>query len=134
MQKNTQNLKNIILLGPVTEEDKAALLSLCLTFVFPSDNRAEAFGLSLLEAAMFAKPLITCDIESGTSYVNQHKKTGLIVPPKDPKALAQALEFFWDNPDNAKNMGKAARKRYEQFFMAKTMAHAYLSLYKQLVS
>src|SRR5690606_19545518 len=61
---------NVTLLGAVSEADKAALLALCRAFVFPSHLRSEAFGVALLEAAFAGVAMISCEIGTGTSYVN----------------------------------------------------------------
>ena len=53
-------LKNVHFISPLSNEDKIALLQACYGYVFPSHLRTEAFGLSLLEAAMYGKPLISC--------------------------------------------------------------------------
>ncbi|MGY4598078.1 glycosyltransferase involved in cell wall biosynthesis [Bradyrhizobium sp. GM22.5] len=55
-QTRQLNLSNVLFLGQLPEEDKVALLTLCLAVVFPSHLRSEAFGISLLEGAMFGKP------------------------------------------------------------------------------
>jgi rhamnosyl/mannosyltransferase len=54
-----QGLRNVIFLGIVDDEDKVALLQLCYAIVFPSHLRSEAFGISLLEGAMYGKPMIS---------------------------------------------------------------------------
>jgi glycosyltransferase involved in cell wall biosynthesis len=69
-QADSLGLTNIHFLGFQSDEDKAALLQLARAVVFPSSLRAEAFGISLLEGAMHSKPLISCEIGTGTSFVN----------------------------------------------------------------
>src|SRR5690606_23534758 len=96
---------NIHFLGQLSEEDKTVLLMLCYAFVFPSHLRSEAFGLSLLEAAMFGKPMISCEIGTGTSYINYMNNTGYVVPPADSLALANAMQFFLDHPEQVAVMG-----------------------------
>lgn len=127
-------LKNVIFLGKVSEEDKSALLTLCYGLVFPSSVRSEAFGISLLEGAMFAKPLISCQIETGTSYVNLNGVTGITIPPSDPVALKNAMEFLWNNPDKASEMGKNAKERYKQLFSAEKMINNYVTLYRSIIN
>lgn len=132
-QAQAAGLKNIHFLGSLSDEDKIALLTLCFAFVFPSHLRSEAFGISLLEAAMFGKPLISCEIGTGTTYINQHEKTGLVVPPNDPGALKKALTYLWHHPDEASKMGEEALQRYEKLFNAGDMAKQYEKLYRSLM-
>jgi len=127
-------LPNVILVGSVTDADKEALLSLCTAFVFPSHLRSEAFGVSLLEAARAGKAMISCEIGTGTSYININEETGLIVPPGDPIALASAMERIWGNDLLARGMGANARARYHELFSAGQMVESYVSLYRDLTS
>jgi len=62
--------------------------------VFPSYLRSEAFGISLLEDAMYGKPMISREIGTGTTYINIGGETGLVVPPSDSMALRQAMSYL----------------------------------------
>lgn len=119
--------------GVVDEVDKVALLSLAGTFVFPSHLRSEAFGISLLEAQMMGLPLITCDIGTGTSYVNAHGVTGLVVPPANADALGRAMQVLWDDTEKRSAMGQAAYQRFREHFTTQLMSARYLGLYRQLL-
>ena len=125
---------NLILLGRVSDEDKAALLALCGVFVFPSQLRSEAFGVSLLEAAQASKPMISCEIGTGTSYVNVHGQTGLVVPPSDSPALAEAMTQLVLNEAERVRMGHNARQRYLDLFTSTKMAQAYSQVYRDVLS
>lgn len=127
-------LSNVCFLGGLSDLDKAALLQLCYGLVFPSHLRSEAFGISLLEAAMFGKPLISCEIGTGTSYINISGETGWVVPPADPRALAQAMARLWEDPAAALEMGSKAALRFEQLFRADDMVRAYVDVYQELLS
>jgi rhamnosyl/mannosyltransferase len=129
-QADRLNFENIVFLGKISDEDKVALLMLSLGIVFPSHLRSEAFGVSLLEGAMYGKPLISAEIGTGTSYINLHEETGLVVPPENPEALREAMQFLYDNADQAKRMGEAAEKRYWEYFTAKLMGENYAKLYR----
>ena len=109
------------------------MLNLCYAFVFPSHLRSEAFGISLLEAAMYGKPLISCEIGTGTTYINIDKETGIVVPPSDPAAFRRAMDYLWNNPEEAAAMGRCAEARYWKIFTAKNMAQSYVSLYEKLL-
>lgn len=126
-------LANVHFLGALPEEDKVALLSLCYGLVFPSHLRSEAFGLSLVEGAMFAKPLISCEMGSGTTFVNLDGESGLAVAPADPAALRGALLKLWEDPLLAARLGAGARRRYEELFTADKMAAVYADLYRELL-
>jgi len=127
-------LKNFYFLGAVSEEDKVTLLTLSYAVLFPSHLRSEAFGISLLEGAMFAKPMISSEIGTGTTYINQANETGLVVPPSDPLALKQAMQYLWENPALAEVMGVRAELRYKNQFTAEKMVASYVKLYTHLVS
>jgi glycosyltransferase involved in cell wall biosynthesis len=77
---------------------------------FPSHLRSEAFGISLLEGAMYGKPMISSEIGTGTTYINIDQQTGLVVPPSDPQALREAMRTLWDDPQLAQEMGSAPRR------------------------
>lgn len=126
-------LRNIHFLGAVSDQDKVALLQLCYAVVFPSHLRSEAFGISLLEGAMFGKPMISSEIGTGTSYINVNGETGLVVAAGNPPAFRDAMNYLWDNPDRAAEMGRRAEARYWQLFTAEKMAESYANLYKKLL-
>ncbi|WP_312794197.1 glycosyltransferase [Tianweitania sp.] len=126
--------ENVTLLGPVSDEEKAALLSRAEAFVFPSHLRSEAFGIALLEAAFAGKPLISCEIGTGTSYVNRDGQTGLVVPPADPEALGNAMLTLWNNKALRARLGAAAHRRAMTLFQADKMVDGYCALYRKLLN
>ncbi|MBH3346211.1 glycosyltransferase family 4 protein [Pseudomonas parafulva] len=132
-QASDAGLSQVQFLGGLPDEDKVALLELCYAFTFPSHLRSESFGISLLEAAMYGKPLISCEMGSGTTFINLADQTGLVVPPRDAPALAQAMQRLWDEPAQAQAMGAAAQQRFEHVFTASAMANAYAELYRGLL-
>lgn len=124
---------NIHFLGHLPDEDKVALLRLCYGVVFPSHLRSEAFGISLLEGAMYGKPMISSEIGTGTTFINIGDETGLVVPPSDPVALRQAMTYLWDHPEKAAEMGQRAEERYWKYFTSDQMVKSYVELYKDLM-
>lgn len=130
---NRLGLCNVVFLGRVSDSDKAALYTLSRAVVFPSYLRSEAFGVTLIEGAMFGKPLISTEIGTGTSYVNVHGETGLVVPPGDSKDLRGAMVSLGTDGDMAARMGAAARARYLHNFTADRMGERYYALYERLV-
>lgn len=134
LRKQAQSLEltQVHFVGALDDADKVSLLQACTAVVFPSHLRAEAFGLSLLEGAMFGKPMVSSEIGTGTSFVNQANSTGLVVPPGDAKALRQALHHLWTEPEAAKEMGVRAQQRFEEHFRADRMVDAYIKIYRSL--
>ena len=127
-------LTHVMFVGALEEEDKVALLQLCYAMVFPSHLRSEAFGISLLEGAMYGKPMISSEIGTGTTYINIDNDTGLVVPPSDPQAFGAAMRTLWDDPQLAAEMGRRAEARYWDLFTAEKMADSYAQLYRELAA
>lgn len=126
-------LHNIHFLGFLPDECKTVLLTLCYGVLFPSHLRSEAFGVSLIEGAIYGKPMISSEIGTGTSFINIQGLTGLTVPPSNPIALRQAMDYLWKHPEVAEKMGKNAEKRYWQYFTAEKMVKSYADLYHGLM-
>lgn len=131
---SSQNISNVSFVGQISEEDKVCLLRLCKGFVFPSHLRSEAFGIALLEAAAFGKPLISCEIGTGTTFINKSDKTGIVVNPGSSAELRQAMRYLLQNPVLANEMGQNAKKRALELFTAEKQALSYINLYKKLVT
>jgi rhamnosyl/mannosyltransferase len=129
LKEQACDIPNAHFLGFLADEDKAALLHLCYGFVFPSHLRSEAFGIALLEAAAYEKPLISCEIGTGTSYINQHQVTGLVVRPNSPDELRQAMQYLLLNPAEASLYGKQAKSRAQVIFTAENQAISYQKIY-----
>jgi len=124
-------LRHVIFAGQVTESEKVALLKRCRALVLPSHLRSEAFGMVLVEAAMFGRPLISCEIGTGTSYINRHEETGLVLPPGSPGSLAEAMNLLAGDELLSKQMGRAARARYETHFSGPALGRAYAGLFRE---
>ncbi|HEX4548815.1 glycosyltransferase family 4 protein [Pseudomonas sp.] len=132
-QATALGLQNLHFLGRLCDEDKVALLQLSYAIVFPSHLRSEAFGISLLEGAMYGKPMISSEIGTGTSYINIHNETGLVVPPSNTLAFREAMRTLWEDPARAAAMGVKAEARYRQLFTADEMGRKWTELYQELL-
>ncbi|NVP02954.1 glycosyltransferase [Photobacterium damselae subsp. damselae] len=126
-------LNNVKLIGFIDEDDKVALHLLSKAFVFPSHLRSEAFGISLLEAQMHSKPIISADIGTGSSYVNKHNITGITVKPEDAKSLSNAMIKLNLNSELSKEMGINGRKRFDSLFSINRYTKSYSELYKNIL-
>jgi glycosyltransferase involved in cell wall biosynthesis len=127
------NVSNIIFAGQVTNSEKIALLERCRALALPSHMRSEAFGMVLVEAAMFGKPMVCCEVGSGTSYVNKNDETGFVVPPESPDEFAGACNRLIEDEVLAMKMGNAARVRYENYFSGDALGLNYLNLYNDVL-
>ncbi|WP_459616154.1 glycosyltransferase [Bordetella sp. 2513F-2] len=125
-----QGAHNVVFAGQVTDAQKVGLMSRCRAFVLPSHLRSEAYGMVLVEAAMLGRPLVSCEIGSGTSFVNADGESGLVVPPEDERALADAMNALLDDEGLARRLGQGARARYERLFAGPPLGSAYAALFR----
>jgi O-antigen biosynthesis rhamnosyltransferase len=133
-QAKMLGLNNVIFVGEVDPLDKDALFRLSALFVFPSHWRSEAFGLSLVEAAMYGKAQVSCDLGTGTTFINVHEQTGLVVEPGNPQALSAAVNRLLGDRRERELFGRNGRKRYLELFTADRMAEAYAAEYRHVAT
>ena len=133
-QADQAGATNVHFVGAVDDDEKMALLKGACGFVFPANHRSEAFGLALLEGAMAGLPLVSTELGTGTSYINRHNETGIVVPPNDPAALAAAMNRIAASPVLAAQLAHAARQRYLEMFTAAEMGRSYHALYEAVVA
>ena len=118
----------IELLGQVS--DMAALFATADMVVLPSYR--EGLPKSLIEAAACALPLVTTDVP-GCREVVTHEVNGLLVPVRDAKALADAIERLHLDPAWARELGLAARARALREFDEKIVINKTLAVYQELL-
>lgn len=129
----TLKLNHVKFVGFVTDEDKVALLTLCRMVVAPAHLRSEAFCISLLEGLLFNKPLVSTELSTGTSFVNTHDKTGLVVPPADGPALAKAINTLMHDQKAYEQYQAQVRGHYREHFALDNMARTTLTCYEQAI-
>jgi len=123
----------VVFLGRIPNEHLGAYYSASHCFVLPSIERSEAFGVVLIEALSFSKPLITTAIpNSGVNYVNANGVTGIVVNVRDSHDLAQAIQGLFSNSEKYGEYCRNARSRYEELFTKQRMASAIKDIYFQL--
>lgn len=120
--------------GHLSEPDLVALYQRAWVFVLPAIERSEAFGQVLIEAMAAGLPVVSTELGTGTSHVNQAGVTGLIVPPRDPAALAAALRRLLGDADLRRHFGRAGRARAEAEFGVDRMIGRLVALYRGLVA
>ena len=120
--------------GALSQEDLVDHLHGCDVFVFPSIERSEAFGLSMLEAHACGKPVVATKLGTGVEVVNQHEGTGLNVAPRDAEALAGAVNRLLADEAMREAMGAEGRRRVESEFHARTVARREFELYQEVLA
>ncbi|OGX23092.1 MAG: hypothetical protein A3K54_04520 [Omnitrophica WOR_2 bacterium RBG_13_44_8] len=120
----------IIWIGEIENEKIAAYYYACDIFVLPSNIKAESFGIVQVEAFACGKPVVSTNLPTGVPFVNLHGKTGLVVPPGNSSALADAINRLLGSSQLCKIYGQNARERVEKEFTKEGMADAVLKVYR----
>lgn len=115
--------------GSVSDEVLHDHLAAAAVGVLPSSGPAEAFGLAMVEYMAAGLPVLSTELGTGTSFVNQHGVTGLVVPPLNPGALGTALQRLLADPEACHQMGAAGRARVRELFTTATMMRGMDELY-----
>jgi glycosyltransferase involved in cell wall biosynthesis len=110
--------------------DVPALLAGASLFVLPS--LSEGISLTLLEAMARGLPVVATPV-GGNPEVVVDGQTGFLVPTQAPAALAEKMLLFLKDPERSRQMGKAGRRRVEDFFNVRLMVQRYEELYRQVV-
>jgi glycosyltransferase involved in cell wall biosynthesis len=112
-------------------DDVPALLALADLFVLPTYYR-EGVPRVLLEAAATGVPSIATDMP-GCREVVAHGRTGLLVPPRDPARLAEAIADLFNSDKRRAEMGRAALEEVAASFDLSRIAGAYDSIYDRVL-
>ena len=118
--------------GDVSDADLLAWYHACDIFVLPSVSRQEAFGMVQLEAMVCGHPVVSTRLETGTSWVNQHERTGVVVKPGDVSELHTVLERLLGDSELRDQLGDAGRHRVTDTFSVETMCRSTVSLYQEI--
>lgn len=121
--------QNVVLAG--FREDLDRILP-CLDVVVHPAHR-EGMGVSLLQASLAEVPIVASEV-GGIPEAVQDGMTGLLVPPKDPEALAEAILTLMKDEALRKRMGKAGRRWVEGHFSADHMVEGNLAVYRELLA
>lgn len=92
----------------------------------------EPFGITPLEAMACGTPVVGSDV-GGIKYSVMDGKTGFLVPPRDPRALAAKVGFLLSNPDLLQRMSDYSRKRVNALFTWKKVANMLSVIYEEIM-
>jgi rhamnosyl/mannosyltransferase len=123
--------RRIRFLGEVADEDLPYYYAAADLVVLPSSHRSEAFGIVLLEAMAAGRPVVSTELGTGTSFVNQHGVTGLVVAGRDPAGLAGAVNRLLADPAERRRMGDNGRRRVDEVFPIEKMVDRMLAIYRE---
>ncbi|MCA9416329.1 MAG: glycosyltransferase [Candidatus Omnitrophica bacterium] len=122
------------LIGHASDEELAAYYDRADVFVLPSINRTESFGITQLEAMSRGTPVVCTEVGTGTTTINRHEETGLVVPPQDPEMLSQAINRILSDEALAHKLSKGAVERYKTYYSEAVMWQNLRSLYSELLA
>jgi phosphatidylinositol alpha-mannosyltransferase len=108
-----RGIRDVEFLGRVSDDEKARYLASADVFCAPSTGQ-ESFGIVLLEAMAAGVPIVASDIH-GYKRVVERNVQGILVEPKNPRALAAALYGLARDPDLRHELGEAGRQRAPEF-------------------
>ena len=122
--------KKVKLLGFIDDKDLPDYFGACDLFCLSSIWKTEAFGIVQIEAMSCGKPVIAMNIpESGVSWVNINRFSGINVKPEDADALAEAITAVLTDECLYEELARGARRRYETMFTKELMTELCLNLY-----
>jgi len=99
-------MERVTFTGSVPRKEKIKIYAMAKLCVFPSN--IEPFGIAILEAMSSGKPIVATNV-GGIPELIKNGWTGILVPPRNPRALADAVSYLLLNPDEATKMGERAR-------------------------
>jgi glycosyltransferase involved in cell wall biosynthesis len=117
--------------GPVQGDAKAEAFRAADIFCLPTAYPTEAHPLAILEAMSYALPVVSCRTGAVEEMV-EHDVTGLLVPVRDPDALAAALDRLIRDPRERLAMGERGRARFEESLSAARMGERFTMLIDEL--
>lgn len=121
-------------LGAVDDRTLPDVYRAADVFCLPSTSGAETFGIATVEALASGIPAVTTEVSTGTSTVNAHGITGVVVPPKDPESLREALTSLVGDDSSRRRMAVEARRRAEAMFGRTQMLDRMFELYLRVLS
>jgi len=121
-------------IGQVPDRDLAVNFYACDVFCFPSVDQSETFGYTQVEAMMCGRPTISTWLNNGVNFVNLDGVTGIVVQPRDPKGLVQAVRTLRDHPDLREKYSLQALERARDLFLAEGTARGVLAIFRRLIA
>jgi glycosyltransferase involved in cell wall biosynthesis len=96
-------------------------------------SQVEGLSNAIMEYMAARLPVVATNVGGNLELV-LHGETGLLVPPNDPQALADAIVYLLRNPEGARRFGEAGRRRVEEHFTVERMVRETEAVYEELLS
>jgi glycosyltransferase involved in cell wall biosynthesis len=125
--------RRVVFLGAVADRDLPAYYQAADLLVLPASTRGEAFGLVQLEAMSSGLPVVCTELGTGTSYVNRHGCSGLVVPPRSVQGLVDAIGRLLADEALRRRLAEGARERSRRF-SAERMVRRTLDVYQEIAA
>ncbi len=129
LSNNVMLNSRVTFAGIVIDEEKYALLKGCKLFILPS--RSEALPMSILEAMAAGKPIVATDV-GGIPEIVKHNYNGLIIPPEDPEAMAEAVLQLLQSNILLDTMGKHSNEKAQRYVWHE-LVDKYIEIFEDLV-
>jgi phosphatidylinositol alpha-mannosyltransferase len=131
MARRRLSEEGVDLLGVIVGEPLSAELGAARALVAPSLG-GESFGMALVRAFGCATPVVCSDIPGYAQVMSP--EVGILVPPGDPEALAEALIALLEDEPRRRNLGAAARTRALERYAWSRLARRLIAVYEELTS
>jgi glycosyltransferase involved in cell wall biosynthesis len=122
--------QHVHFLGYMATPEVSAIMRGVDIFAFPTFG--EGFGLVLLEAMAWGKPVVASQVMAIPEIV-LHEETGFLIPPGDATSLAQVLLRLMQDPPLCRRLGMAGQRRVEREFTVERMVQQTVCVYDQLL-
>lgn len=122
IQRLASDSSRIHFLGRLSDDELRCYLRAATLFVFPSYLRSEAFGVALAEALYCGLPAVSYDIEgSGVNWVNRDGETGFVLPNRDIKGFAQAVDRLVEDEPLRRRLSEGATAWIKSQFLTSNL-------------
>lgn len=120
-------------LGVLSDSDLKSAMHDCDVFILPSVENSEAFGIVQMEAMVYGKPVINTSLPTGVPYVSLDGVSGITVPPKDEKALGEAIEKLVHDDILREQYGKKAYELVREKYAMEKVISRIEDIYTELI-
>lgn len=131
LKNRVRKMSNIELLGRVSGDEKLEYLRGASFLIFPSQCY-ESMPRIIIEAFACGVPVIASCLGTRTEPI-EDGRTGMYFTPGDSQELASKIKWAWQNPEKMREMGREARKKYEEEYTAEKNYEILMNIYRETI-